>query len=450
MFGSLLLMFCPICADPVAGAPAVVAKLVSPDEHHVAAKVRPAPPGDVELLLRRWESASHRQTERSESKRELLRRDIARDVNQHAALAVEQLTGRVDADRLKTAFIWSIVDKTDGRVCLEATPAEETDQLFYGAIRLWLDDQTGCVERLQLIDRRGVVRTSWTGEAPETQPALALTENASSTVLTDDGIPPSPVVLTANVPAQVASLETPVARILTLTSATEADPTGLSNFTPEVAEILSKWESASQSMKTAKVRFKRFVYNLVFHVEKRSEGELFYEAPNRLCVVLHPTRVEENEKSRRTDKNGNAFQVESDRAESWIWTGDAVICANDEEKTYEVVPLPQEANLRYGWPLPSFQDLAPFLFNIRADQIRREWTITLNKRDGNRVVLAATPRTERLKQRFGRCLITLDQRDWRIVAVKCMDATGNLETVYSAEAWQVNPPPFADEVFLPI
>ena len=47
-------------------------------------------------------------------------------------------------------------------------------------------------------------------------------------------------------------------------SDTSNDPTDLSAVTPELAEILKKWEAANSRMDTAKIEFSRTIYNLIF------------------------------------------------------------------------------------------------------------------------------------------------------------------------------------------
>ena len=79
------------------------------------------------------------------------------DLNGHAAVAAEQLTGRVQAARLEEQFSWAVIDEEDDRVCLEARPKDETELLFYGSIQVWLDSKSFEPIKLQLTDRQGRV-----------------------------------------------------------------------------------------------------------------------------------------------------------------------------------------------------------------------------------------------------------------------------------------------------
>lgn len=222
----------------------------------------------------------------------------------------------------------------------------------------------------------------------------------------------------------------------------DANPSYPSSVTKEVAEILLNCEAASRQIKTSKVLFDRTVYNLAFDTEQRSEGELCFEAPDKQSIDLRGVTIPKHTKSLRlASHSGQPFRLESGQDESWILTKDEVMTAFDERKTYEryqrptLVPdhTPRWFNF-FNMGGLSF----PFLFDIRADQIRTDWTVTLQSQKEAQTILKAIPRTTLLKCSFNECWILIDNKTWQVSAVKYFDRTGNFETVYKLGKRTIN------------
>jgi hypothetical protein len=228
----------------------------------------------------------------------------------------------------------------------------------------------------------------------------------------------------------------------------DANPSYPSSVTKEVAEILLNCEAASRQVKTSKIMVDRTIYNLVFEVETRSEGELCFEEPDKKSIDLRSVTVPKHAKSQRlSSRNGQPFRSERGRHESWILTKDEIADANIEEKNYLVIPwptqIPENASFWFYliyMPRPGF----PFLFDISADQIRTDWTVTLQSQKEAQTILRAVPRTALLKCSFTECLILIDNKTWRVAAVKYFDPSGNLETVYKLGKRIINEPIPAD------
>ena len=142
MFGIVLLLSCPLFGAAEEIVPndqqdSLVPRLLSP-------KVFEQSPRQIEssrirTVLRIWETSSNELDERSASSRQSLRLNVTKELNGHAALAIDQLSGRVRAAQLEEQFSWTMTENLDGQVCLEARSKDETEHLFYGSIRVWLD-----------------------------------------------------------------------------------------------------------------------------------------------------------------------------------------------------------------------------------------------------------------------------------------------------------------------
>ena len=474
MFDSLLFVLSTLGAEPAGPMPLVtcarpVAKLVVPKIEHVAGATRSTDCHQIALWLRRWEQSARRRPVLSAARRDVLRHRVETSANAHAAMAIELMTSPLDITRLRESFVWTITDHDAGNVCLEATPRDETERLFYGSIRVSLDETDGALKQLQVADRSGETRFAWRNDiAPESSPiqfVSAIEEAASRIRLDELPLPLAPYPVNS-APAEEhdcanrreaspdsstsnAAPREPATNLLawllgpSVPGMETPDPTEPSTVTPELEAILSQWEAASRRTKIVHAAFKRIVSNSVFETEKLSEGRITYQAPHSMTLVLQGDKLARGRGGRGNGKRGNPYRLEADRSETFAWTENTFIWANDEDQTYEVVELPlnerPQSIMLFSWLIGPFQQRFPFLFEIRSEQLRREWSLTLTKSTDGKTVIEATPRTAMLKLWFSRCFVKLDTKEWRIDAVKYIDPTQNLETVYLIQSWRTNP-----------
>ena len=205
-------------------------------------------------------------------------------------------------------------------------------------------------------------------------------------------------------------------------------------LSPELEKILVEWEQKSAQIKSLKGKHTRFVYNKVFEVEKRAEGRFFLETPDKGRIDLTGVEIKKNMKSERVGKSGNPFRLDSDRSEKWICNGEDILMVNDEDKSYDVAPLPPHlrgTNIVKG-PLP-------FLFGIKADDAKRRFQLSLSKTiEPSQHALLVVPLLEEDKQNYKIAKVCLDKKTFLPQSVMLLDPTGNLETHYYFEIQDVN------------
>ncbi len=470
MFCSLLLLISPFCADPV--LPTSAPKVVVPELHHAAVCEPVAVLGDLDRILDKWEAASKLHEPPSRSQRQILRLIVSTSLNGHAAMAIEKLAGPIDAGQWKDQFHWTITERQDDRIGLEAIPKDDTERLFYRSIRVWLNSSSWRLVHLQATDRRGHVCANWTVEQPSTETRVATagfqtTASSGGIVVAslqalppsrfgdsvpwgqpDMSVPPSPAILTASGWTSVADAIQPTLGLTTRTGVTDdPDPIGLSPVAPEMVEILDNWEAASSEAKTSRLQFSRTVFNLVFEVEKLAEGELIFAAPDNVRFVLRPAKLEMTSHGgatalQRNERTGRMFRVESDRAQSWIWTANELLVCNDDDQTYERIAIAAKADSAPQPRRPVYASGShrfPFLLDIDARQLRRDWSFRLLRSTSDKIVIEALPRTSASKSTVRECWVVIDQKTWQTLAVKYFDPTGNLETVYTVKDREANP-----------
>lgn len=452
MFHALVLIGL-LCVDDSSGQfmrdPVAVVAVPSP---HQASSQEVDP---VDTLLNRWSAAGTRKTVPWRAERENLRFHVTNRLNGHAATAMEALLGPIDARRLRESFDWRIVETVDWETCLEATPKDETDRLFYQSIRIWLQPSTGRLVKLQAFDRHGEPTAHWL--APETSDLTYVLP--SHTI--DDGVPPPPPLdkLGRRTP-WFAEMQRPASKNHQIQQALarlnadqryrdDADFRGLfrrqgeadvaedqasiedvPRTTPEILAILSKWEVASRQANVIHTRFARAVYNLAAEQEIVSKADLIYDTSGkiRLSISRRDGDIQQAKSSRLT-KAGNAFRIIEDRPQSLLVTPSEIIQTDDVAKSYQLVTWAELGVEPADASLLSREGL-PFLLGIRATELRRDWSFSLGSNNQDTALLTARPRLKPGNHPLSQCLIMLDKQTWQIKAVKYYSADGNTESVY--------------------
>ncbi|MCC7420372.1 MAG: hypothetical protein IT428_08835 [Planctomycetaceae bacterium] len=212
----------------------------------------------------------------------------------------------------------------------------------------------------------------------------------------------------------------------------------IEEVSPELQAVLEAWERASSKVTRLQGEHQRFVYDLVFDTEKRADGKFFYEAPDKGRIDITPTKIAKGEVAKRVNKkNGKPFKLDPDLQQRWVCTGREIIQLNDTEKNYELFPIPpqhQGANIMEG-PMP-------FLFGMPAEKAKKRFALTLMSETASDVRLKAIPRWQSDFNNYREAEIILDKTAERYLpkAVRLIDPSGNLETVYTFRQIDVNKP----------
>ena len=206
-------------------------------------------------------------------------------------------------------------------------------------------------------------------------------------------------------------------------------------LSPELEAILLEWERRSAQIKSLKGKHTRKVFNLVFEVEKRAEGKFFLETPDKGRIDLTGVEIKKNTVSERKGKSGKLFRVESDSSQKWICTGEELVMVNDEDKSYDIQPLPKElrgTNIVKG-PLP-------FLFGIKAEDAKQRFQLSLSDKNTDPTVHAilVVPLLHDDKQNYKIAKILLDKKTFLPRSVLLLDPTGSLQTEYTFEIQDIN------------
>jgi TIGR03009 family protein len=214
---------------------------------------------------------------------------------------------------------------------------------------------------------------------------------------------------------------------------------------PQLWQLLVLWENTTKGYNKLSGKHRRFVYDSVFQVEKRSDGEFFYEAPDKGRIDIKPVEIAEGEKSQRLNPQGKPFALKSDLSEIWICDGKHIAQAKDNgvEKFYEVYNIPkmnQGVNIMDG-PLP-------FLFGLPAREAVQRYDFTLLPNTNEKFIwLHVLPKREQDQRNWKEAQVILDRKTFLPFAVKLVDPAGTTETVYRFSDLKVNQNAFLWRLF---
>lgn len=215
---------------------------------------------------------------------------------------------------------------------------------------------------------------------------------------------------------------------------------------PEVTASLQRWERYTRNIQRLHGQFERYIYDSTFLVERRAEGEFWYENPDKARIDLRPsTRLPDADanglrlNTRKIGANGKPFSVQPDDASRWVCRGDALLIIDDLNKKYSVLDIPphlQGQNITKS-PLP-------FLFGINAAAMQQRYLLNPGGMQiyQNRTVvhLVAYPKLASDAKEWQRAEVLLDPGNYFQdnnrepiyipVAIKLLDPSGQTETVY--------------------
>lgn len=435
-----------------------VAACATPSPHH--ASFADADP--VDTLLERWSTAAARKPASWRAERENLRFHVTSRLNGHAATAMEALIGQIETQRLRESYDWRIVETVNWETCLEATPKDETDRLFYQSIRVWLQSSTGQLVKLQAFDRHGEPTAHWL--APETNELAYVLPGH----MIDDGVPPPPPLdkFGRRTP-WFAEMQRPKSKNHQIQQAfarlnadqryrddadfrglfrrqddanvgddevsTEDEPT----TTPEILAILNKWEVASRQANVVHTRFDRTVYDLDAEQEIVSKADLIWDTSGNMRFSISRRHGEPQVRGNRLNKAGIAFRVTEHRPQSLLVTPSEIIQTDDVAKSYQLVTW-ADLGLEPADVSLLSREALPFLLGIRAIDLQRDWSFSVRSNNQGPVLLIARPRMKPGNHPLSQCLIMLDNNTWQLKAVKYYHADGNTESVYKVVSRETN------------
>ena len=224
-------------------------------------------------------------------------------------------------------------------------------------------------------------------------------------------------------------------------------------LTPELEHLLSDWAASSDKIKRLEGDHLRRVYDLVYEVEKLSQGRFYYETPDKGRINITPVEITQKMLQQRKDgevmtkkcKDGTPFELKSDQEECWSCDGLRVFELDVVKKEARVAQLPVDMQGKNIMDSP-----LPFLFGMPPEKAKRRFEMSLirpiDPRSG-KVSLHILPRLPQDAASWASADVILDLKTFLPIAVQLVDPAGTKITVYSFSNLKVNENKFFDSLF---
>lgn len=193
----------------------------------------------------------------------------------------------------------------------------------------------------------------------------------------------------------------------------------------ELEQILKNWENNSKRIEKLQGNHKRLWYDDVFQLEKRSEGKFYYEQPDKGRIDITGMEIKPGQVSDKRNAKGEPYQLKPGDNESWICDGKRIFSINEDEKSYEIYPIPLDrrgANIMEG-PLP-------FLFGMPAETAKKRYFLKLMLNTPEQIIIAVKPRRRADAANYSEAKVRLDPKTYLPSAVQLIHPGGNQSTVY--------------------
>lgn len=221
-----------------------------------------------------------------------------------------------------------------------------------------------------------------------------------------------------------------------------------------VDSVLRQWADASSKIELLEADFHVFQYDTVFFVENRGTGRLVIQPPNRACLEIRPATIPADAISRRLDAHRRPYALGSLRHDHWVWDGTTVYWIDQEAKRFDAFEMEElrrpTANAGFFERLKFVLHLAWFFSPIlmeanldSADLNRRfEWEISKDEASG--IVLVGVPKMREIAQQISTVTVMLDPVTFQKRAIRYIDPSGQVESVYVLQNLRINEPRAAD------
>jgi len=208
----------------------------------------------------------------------------------------------------------------------------------------------------------------------------------------------------------------------------EAGQSKLPETPPAVAQAVEMWANAVKESKPQKVQLDRYVYDMLFGHERRTNGEAAFDGET-VRIDLVPPRDVPKTNPQRTTRYGEPLKVVPGTAERITFDGSTVMDRDlpDGFRYRIAVPPGWSAD---GRPIPRAELLEPF----RAfDPARRCRSFHIEfgpqHKPGKQIHLVLTGRSRTWQRQFRRVEVMLKGETYEPLAIRWFDVDERCETV---------------------
>jgi len=341
-----------------------------------------------------------------------VRKAYGSDLTDSRLTVAADLLGPVSRDSLEHRFEWTIASESPQFVILRAMPRDKAEALFVGPIELTLSRATGDIDDLRFCD-------------------LPVT-------VADRKEQHSPIRLVSNVRVDQVAAE--------------------SGISPELNQVLEKWQKSTASIQNLKLSFERYRYDRAFNLETRAVGRFVFVAPNTGMYRIQPAPIPVGTESKIIGTDGQRFTLRTDAPESLVWDGMSVTVADDKYRTLQTLEVPrQDAGIQRvvgSWDnvwagITQPQVALPCVVDVNVKDLKERFQLSVLRADEQHVVLQCLPAEPSARRQLSEMMVIIDPQTHLTKATKFVGPSGDLEIVHVFLYEQINQPEVAQKTWAP-
>lgn len=224
-----------------------------------------------------------------------------------------------------------------------------------------------------------------------------------------------------------------------------------SAVTIEIDELLTKWAEAMLIRPDVEIRFRRYSYDSVFQIEKRSEGRIYFEDLRHGLMTTNSIAGLEDV-SMRTGADGVSYRLQPGERTTWFWDDDTMHILHPDRQlrdSIEIHPSEERIQSETGSFLEGFVLALHFfgrypeewlhgIVGVDAYQFNERFELEVQHHE-TRHHLIAIPRKAADQREFRRLEVLIDKETFRTYAVRIFSPSMQKETVYVLQYANVDP-----------
>ena len=204
---------------------------------------------------------------------------------------------------------------------------------------------------------------------------------------------------------------------------------------PKLQKVLVDWYNGTRTITKLTGTHSKYVYDLVFNVERRGTGKFYYEAPDKGRIDIEPGEIKKGEKSRRIDpRTKKPFALQASPAEKWLSNGKIILQVEPSKKKATRFPIPPKAQGRNIMDGP-----LPFLLGMPPQKALARYHLTIVSNSATKVRLLVKPKWKSDAANYQKAEVILNKENRYLPsAVRMIDPPGSRETVFTFYGFKIN------------
>lgn len=212
---------------------------------------------------------------------------------------------------------------------------------------------------------------------------------------------------------------------------------------PKLQKVLVDWYNGTRTITKLTGTHSKYVYDLVFNVERRGTGKFYYEAPDKGRIDIKPANVKGLKSPKKDKRTGRPFALQAAPAEKWLSNGKVILQVEPTKKKATRFPIPPKAQGRNIMDGP-----LPFLLGMPPQKALARYNLTILVNNADQVRLQVKPKWKADAANYREAKVILNKKNRYLPsAVWMVDPPGSRETVFTFYEFEVNKTSLLDKVF---